>query len=64
MKTNGEIVSIMFEGEEIGLLREFECDTYDLPEVISWSATVDFEYYSGAQDYFMKALMYALTYKN
>lgn len=68
MKTTGIIVSLKVNGEEIGKMTEYECDTSDLADIKEYedgySGSFDFEYFDGACDYFMKALMYALTFKN
>lgn len=59
MKTTGKIISLKIDGEEIGRMTGYEATVVPYP--VSVTGTV---YYKEAEDYFMKALMYALTYKN
>lgn len=67
MKTAGKDFKIFFDGEEIGSMTEVNIDdlcgeSFPIPEVIT--CTVQIEFWNEAKDYFMKALMYAITYKN
>ena len=58
METTGKIFSITIDGEEVGKITEYKITP---PYPVSITGTV---YFQEAHNYFMKALMYAITYKN
>ena len=62
METTGKLVGIYIDGEKIATTEEVTIEQTIFTGVIECECEIEF--YQEAQDYFMKALMYALTYKN